>query len=283
MQVADESMSRLSGETKALIIISEYRLRRLPMIEISRILDTLVVSDLERVGIIELIRRQAPGMGLSDGDTHQLIAGLENASGTARDTQKTQAHAGPGKTIRVHRFDAPEPGSRKSADTFRVQRRDPNQTQKVAGAHYGDPLRSGAGAFAAPAQGASSAPTSGGKPRILIADDDTRIRMVFRKRLEDNGYRVTEVSDGTAAWESLQNESFDAAILDMKMPGLHGLEVLAKLTSAGATVPVVICSAYEQLQEEFVVATYPTLRFLVKPVPMDKLLETINELTSAKA
>ena len=114
--------------------------------------------------------------------------------------------------------------------------------------------------------------------RVLLADDDARIRMVFRKKLEDNGYSIEEADNGEDAWKLLQEQQYGIAVLDMKMPGLHGLELLARLTAAGGKLPVIICSAYEQLQEEFVVSTYPKLRYLTKQVDVNKLVALVKEL-----
>lgn len=67
-------------------------------------------------------------------------------------------------------------------------------------------------------------------------------------------------------------------ILDMKMPGLHGMEILSRLVSRSRKPPVIVCSAYDQMKDEFVVQTYPRLRFFVKPVSTDQLLATVQEL-----
>ncbi|HTL53862.1 MAG TPA: response regulator [Planctomycetota bacterium] len=117
-----------------------------------------------------------------------------------------------------------------------------------------------------------------GRPVILVADDDKRIRMVHKIRLEEAGYNVVEASDGSEAWRRLQIGDVTLAILDMKMPGLHGLEVLSRLIDSGRKIPVVICSAYDQLKDEFIVATYPWLRYLVKPVTPEALMTAVKDL-----
>lgn len=278
--MTDDILSSLSGETKACIILTEFRLHRQSMAEICRIFHALIDSDLERIGIIEMIRRQAPGLGIVESEVARLVRELEAAP--ANDTNASPDSSPMSKTIRVHRFDPTESDTSATAHptTFNLRPHVPAADAPKADPHFGDPRYSEGGAFSA-RPGGDAGGTKPDAKRILIADDDTRIRMVFRKRLEDNGYRVTEVADGQSAWEKLQHERYDAAILDMKMPGLHGLEVLDRLTKKNADLPVVICSAYEQLQGEFVIATYPKLRFLVKPVPMDKLVATVNELTAA--
>ena len=122
----------------------------------------------------------------------------------------------------------------------------------------------------------------GGKPRVLIAEDDERIRMVYRIKLEAAGYRVREAGDGAEAWKLLQVERFDGLVLDMKMPGYHGLDVLNRMKAADIKIPVVICTAYDQLSEEFAVATHPTLKFLTKPVPPEAILKAFGDLIHGK-
>ncbi|HOX07914.1 MAG TPA: response regulator [Planctomycetota bacterium] len=116
------------------------------------------------------------------------------------------------------------------------------------------------------------------RPTILLADDDKRIRMVYRLKLEEKGFNVLEAADGQEAWKRLEAGGISAAVLDMKMPGLHGLEILSRLADSGKDLPVVICTAYDRLDDEFVVATYPRLRYLTKPVDGDQLASTLNNL-----
>ncbi len=117
--------------------------------------------------------------------------------------------------------------------------------------------------------------------KVLIADDDPSIRMLYRHRLEEAGYRVLEAADGTAAWNCIRDERPSVVVLDMKMPGAYGLEVMNRMTEEKVLLPVVICTAYDHMQEEFVVATYPHFRYLVKPVDPERMLEAIRELTEA--
>ncbi len=117
-----------------------------------------------------------------------------------------------------------------------------------------------------------------GRPTILVADDDGRIRMVFKIKLEQKGFRVIEATDGAQAWKAIERGGIDAIVLDMKMPGLHGLEVMQRLSDSGKQIPVVICTAYDRLDDEFVVATYPKLRYLTKPVDAEQLAVTLTNL-----
>jgi len=136
-----------------------------------------------------------------------------------------------------------------------------------------------AGATAAtPGEAVASNPGGARKGTILLADDDKRARMVFRLRLEEAGFSTVEVGTGTEAWERIQQGGIAAAVLDMKMPGLHGLEVLSHIADKQLGLPIVICTAYDQLEDEFIVQTYPKLKYLVKPIAPEMLVNSIKEL-----
>jgi len=113
---------------------------------------------------------------------------------------------------------------------------------------------------------------------IVLADDDRRARMLFRMRLEQAGFTIAECNDGAEAWTRLQKGDVAAIVMDMKMPNLHGLDLLARIASQMNGLPVVICSAYDQLEDELVVQKYPRLKYLVKPIMPEKLIEAIKEL-----
>jgi DNA-binding response OmpR family regulator len=135
--------------------------------------------------------------------------------------------------------------------------------------------------FGAPAQALQADKVQ--RPKVLLADDDKRIRIVFRLCLERLGCQVIEAGDGHEAWRTLEEGGIDLAVLDMKMPGLHGLEVLTRMVNSRITPPVVICSAYDNLRDEFVVASYPKLRYLVKPVPTEALEAAVRDLLGLSA
>jgi CheY-like chemotaxis protein len=133
-----------------------------------------------------------------------------------------------------------------------------------------------ASAFKGLARIRSGAPASGGKPSVLVADDDARSRMMYRAKLEEEGYEVTEAKDGIEAWNYIKSGGVQCAVMDMKMPGYHGLEVLGRMVDSNLILPVVVVSAFDQLANEFVVATYPKLTFLTKPAPPEQVFDAVK-------
>ena len=73
--------------------------------------------------------------------------------------------------------------------------------------------------------------------RALIADDETSIRFVLRETLEEEGWEVADVDNGDAAFEALVSGAYQIAFLDIRMPGLTGLDLLDRLRSAGTPSP----------------------------------------------
>jgi DNA-binding NtrC family response regulator len=85
------------------------------------------------------------------------------------------------------------------------------------------------------------------RPRILIVDDETNVRLNYRITLEMEGYEVTEAASASQALDELIEHDFSVAILDMRLPGMDGLALLAKMREVGITVPAMIVTAYSDV------------------------------------
>lgn len=118
---------------------------------------------------------------------------------------------------------------------------------------------------------------------VLVAEDDSRARVIYQKKLEDNGFEPLEVSNGDDAWKQIEQGGLYAVILDIKMPGMDGLEILSRMRRKDMNIPVVICTSYSHIEDEFAIRTYPRLKFLVKPCPPDQIIEAIRELVAMPA
>jgi response regulator NasT len=100
--------------------------------------------------------------------------------------------------------------------------------------------------------------------RILIADDETIIRLDLCAILEEAGYEVLQARDGAEAVSLAASREPDLVLLDVKMPGLDGIEAARRIT-AGRSVPIVLLTAYTDraLVEQAVSAG--VFAYLVKP------------------
>jgi DNA-binding NtrC family response regulator len=79
--------------------------------------------------------------------------------------------------------------------------------------------------------------------RILIVDDEANVRLNYRMTLEWEDYEIVEARSGEQALKVLSEHPFDLAILDLRLPGMDGLELLAKMHETGIRVPAMFVTA----------------------------------------
>jgi CheY-like chemotaxis protein len=92
---------------------------------------------------------------------------------------------------------------------------------------------------------------------VLVIDDDSSVRLAFELALEDSGHHVTTVASGEAGVRTIQDHPCDLIFLDLKMPGMNGVETLAEIRKIDSDVPIYIVTAFfgeyfselEQLKE----------------------------------
>src|SRR5580692_9806088 len=114
--------------------------------------------------------------------------------------------------------------------------------------------------------------------RILIVDDETNVRLNFRTTLETEGYEVFDVSSGEGAVQSLAEHTFALAILDIRMPGMGGLELLAKMRENGIKVPAMIVTAYSDVPNAVKAMKLGAIDFLQKPLRPEDLRSIVTEI-----
>jgi two-component system nitrogen regulation response regulator GlnG len=101
--------------------------------------------------------------------------------------------------------------------------------------------------------------------RVLVADDEPSIRFVLRETLEEEGFDVVEVADGEAALEQLSTGDFQLGFVDIRMPGLTGLEVLERLSAGPSAPSIVIITAQNTFENAVEAMKRGALDYLVKP------------------
>jgi len=116
------------------------------------------------------------------------------------------------------------------------------------------------------------------EPRVLIAEDDTRLALMLRDLLSGEGYEVTVAHDGQRALhEGLTNE-FDVLLLDRGLPVIEGLDVLGKLRGSGVVTPALILSALGNPAERVEGLNRGAEDYLSKPFDIDELLARLRVL-----
>jgi DNA-binding response OmpR family regulator len=110
--------------------------------------------------------------------------------------------------------------------------------------------------------------------RILIAEDEKDLRLLLRMNLAEEGYDVLEAPDGLAAWNLLQHEKIDLALLDVMMPGLDGLNLLCKLREI-SDMPVIMLTARGEEMDKVLGLNLGADDYLAKPFGMAELMARI--------
>ena len=114
------------------------------------------------------------------------------------------------------------------------------------------------------------------KPSILLIDDDDSLRRVMEFSLAESGYRVQTAASGEEGIRLFEKDSFDAVITDITMPGMNGMEVLAKIRHQDARLPVVIITAYGTIESAVEAMKQGAFDYITKPFNRDELRLTLD-------
>ena len=122
------------------------------------------------------------------------------------------------------------------------------------------------------------------RPLILLAEDDPDQSEMLKDVLETEGYQVDTAFSGDAAWHKLTSHAYNLVILDVRMPGLNGSEVLRlyRKNEKGTHTPVVIVSAFATEAQMREYTRDGADGSFSKPYDVDVLLKGIRELMAAR-
>lgn len=114
--------------------------------------------------------------------------------------------------------------------------------------------------------------------RVLVVDDDADIRDLVALKLQASGLVVDTASDGLIGFEKASQESFDAIVLDVMMPGMSGIDVLQAMRSAGNKTPVILLTAKTQEYDVEAGFNAGANDYVSKPFSPRELLARVNAL-----
>ena len=171
---------------------------------------------------------------------------------------------------------------------------DPFFTDKVHGSGVGLPLArrfvegAGGALTLVPADGGGTEARialrlQGARMRVLIADDEKNIRESIAAYLASEGIETATAADGAQARARLEDEAFDGLVLDLRMPKLDGLAVLAWLQEEGPPVPVIVISAYGDVRDAVQAMKLGARDYLVKPFDPEELVMRLRRAARRKA
>ncbi len=120
------------------------------------------------------------------------------------------------------------------------------------------------------------------KPRLLVVDDESGHRMMVRAVMQDQGYEVLEASSGQQCLEFLEKEDADVVLLDIKMPGMDGIQVLERINRMQTRIQVVMLTAYGSVGSAVEAMKQGAFDYLTKPADIEELKEVIEKAREYK-
>lgn len=115
-------------------------------------------------------------------------------------------------------------------------------------------------------------------PRILIVDDEPDMRLAIKNVLRMRGYEIAEASDGPTAINLFEKNGIDLVLLDIRLPGMDGIEVLEKLRKINRKIPVVMITGYGHIQSVVDVMKLGANEYLQKPFENTQLVDVIKKM-----
>lgn len=111
---------------------------------------------------------------------------------------------------------------------------------------------------------------------ILLADDDENLRRVLEFQLTEAGYKVLTAQDGAQALEIFTQNDFDCVVTDLRMPKLSGLEFLEKIKASSAQIPVIVITAFGEVETAVAAMKAGAFDYINKPFNRDEILLTLE-------
>lgn len=115
---------------------------------------------------------------------------------------------------------------------------------------------------------------------ILVVDDQAGIRFLLKEVFAEEKYRVVTAANGSEGLAKWEEWGPDLVLLDMKMPGLDGLDVLRKVAGKHRQVPVIIMTAYGELQIVEEALSLGAKGYITKPFDILELRQTVDMILS---
>ena len=120
-------------------------------------------------------------------------------------------------------------------------------------------------------QPSSENPGAPNTASILVIDDEEAVRQLLEVTLADMGYAVTSAADGARALAACDDDDFDVALVDLRLPGMDGIELTRRLISGDADIAVVVMTGYSSIDSAVQAMKAGAADYLTKPLDLDHL------------
>jgi DNA-binding NtrC family response regulator len=120
------------------------------------------------------------------------------------------------------------------------------------------------------------------KIKLLLVDDEVKFLKSIAKRLELKNFDVTTASNGQEAIASAEKGLFDVAVVDFKMPGMDGTQVLKTLKASHKYIEIIMLTGHATIDSAVECTKMGAFKYLEKPYDFEKLVESIMEAYEAR-
>jgi len=115
--------------------------------------------------------------------------------------------------------------------------------------------------------------------KVLLVDDEEKFAMMLAKRLTLRGIETEYVYNGKDAMERAKKDKFDVAILDVKMPGIGGIELERQLKASDPDMKIIFLTGHGS-RNDFEIGSAEAAYYLPKPLKIDDLIKILHELAN---
>ncbi|GFO66249.1 response regulator [Geomonas paludis] len=116
--------------------------------------------------------------------------------------------------------------------------------------------------------------------KLLVVDDEANIRLLYSQELSDEGYQVVTAGSALEAVEKLESESFDLAVIDIKLKNESGIELLQRIVKERHTIPVILCTAFSCYKDDF--SAWLADGYVVKSSDLQELKDEIARVLAKR-
>ena len=255
----EEVLPRFSLQTKSFLLAYEFQQGHLDQGDVARFMDLLCATAAERTQLKDAVRKEAERLqlpldvkvrlqeSLSSGPAPAAApAAAAGGAATARLPRTTAVFPPPDATGRPAQRPVSPPAKDKTSE-IQLDRKTTRMLRK------------------ADAPKRSIDPRRRYVRRVLILDDDRRIALSLEPALSGAGFWIERVETVDLARRAMERERFCLVVMELKLPGTLGLELLEHLVGQGARMPVIVNSKVDVFKDDVLVSTYPQLRYFIKP------------------
>ena len=114
--------------------------------------------------------------------------------------------------------------------------------------------------------------------KLLIIDDGKNIRLTLKRALNNAGYSVKTAGSGEIGLQMLQEDKYPVVLLDFKLPGMDGWEVMEKIKKEDYPVSIIMMSDYNDSESFREMEDTDVIKYLDKPFDFDEVIKLVNNL-----